>query len=214
MSTTPVSTFQAQPGRFIGGTPAHSVDGRSAAGGPKHMFQSYRLVGDYEKPWLSNKAMKSTRWNDLIVGIFILSGIIGAGVIGFFTVWPYRQADVSFILAALLVNFFANNTLSSVSSTKTTSRLSTPMYGLMKFRSMASVTAPSIGPRPTRRTATLTQRVCTSCLPSRMRQHPSHRIRCGPTTHSTSATSRAVTAPAQAARTRLASSDRTLRKAP
>ena len=66
------------------------------------MFQSYRLVGDYEKPWLSNKAMKSTRWNDLIVGIFILSGIIGAGVIGFFTVWPYRQADVSLVSKASL----------------------------------------------------------------------------------------------------------------
>jgi hypothetical protein len=110
MSTTPVSTFQAQPGRFIGGTPAHSVDGsndlRSAAGGPKHMFQSYRLVGDYEKPWLSNKAMKSTKWNDLIVGIFILSGIVGAGVIGFFTVWPYRQGDVSFYPCRIMGNSF------------------------------------------------------------------------------------------------------------
>lgn len=75
------------------------------------MFQSYRLVGEYEKPWLSNKAMKSTRWNDLIVGIFILLGLIGAGVIGFFTVWPYRQGDVSFHRCRAVRNILANKTL-------------------------------------------------------------------------------------------------------
>jgi len=74
------------------------------------MFQSYRLVGDYEKPWLSNKAMKSTRWNDLIVGIFILLGIIGGSIVGFFTVWPYRQPEVSLHLCRNIWNDFANET--------------------------------------------------------------------------------------------------------
>lgn len=61
----------------------------------KHKFKSYRLRGEYEKPWLVDPAMKKTRWNNLIVGIFILLGFAGAGVICFFTVWPYRPADVS-----------------------------------------------------------------------------------------------------------------------
>jgi hypothetical protein len=111
MSTTPVSTFQSR-GRFVGGTPAQSIrDSRSGLGGPKHIFQSYRLVGEYEKPWLSNKAMKSTKWNDLIVGIFILLGIVGGAVVGFFTVWEYRQQDVSFHCCCSIEETSANKTL-------------------------------------------------------------------------------------------------------
>jgi hypothetical protein len=111
MSTTPVSTFQSR-GRFVGGTPAQSIrDSRSGVGGPKRIFQSYRLVGEYEKPWLSNKAMKSTKWNDLIVGIFILLGIVGGAVVGFFTVWEYRQPEVSFHCCRSIGKTFANKTL-------------------------------------------------------------------------------------------------------
>lgn len=71
----------------------------------KHKFKTYRLRGEYEKPWLADPAMKKTRWNNLIVGIFILLGFAGAGVICFVTVWPYRPADVSavrFVLPATL----------------------------------------------------------------------------------------------------------------
>lgn len=57
----------------------------------KHKFKSYRLRGDYEKPWLTDPAMKKTRWNNLIVGIFVLLGFAGAGAICFLTAWPYRE---------------------------------------------------------------------------------------------------------------------------
>lgn len=64
----------------------------------KHKFKSYRLRGEYEKPWINDPAMKKTRWNNLIVGLFILLGFAGAGAICFVTVWPYRPADVSFLI--------------------------------------------------------------------------------------------------------------------
>lgn len=101
--STPSSIFRNQQGvpHASANTPRDSIDSDStAAANAKHVFKSYRLVGEYEKPWLSNKAMKATRWNDLIVGILILLGLIGAAVIGFFTVYPYVQPDVSSILSS------------------------------------------------------------------------------------------------------------------
>lgn len=58
----------------------------------KHKFKSYRLKGAYEKPWLGDAALKKTRWNNVIVGVFVLLGFAGAGAICFFTAWPYREA--------------------------------------------------------------------------------------------------------------------------
>ena len=68
----------------------------------KHKFKSYRLRGDYEKPWLQDPAMKRTRWNNLIVGLFMLAGLAGAGVICFFMVWPYRAGSVCYSSFAFL----------------------------------------------------------------------------------------------------------------
>lgn len=61
----------------------------------KHRFKSYRLKGEYEKPWLTDPAMKKTKWNNVIVGTFMLLGVAAAGVICWFTVAPYRQGEVS-----------------------------------------------------------------------------------------------------------------------
>lgn len=61
----------------------------------KHKFKSYKLKGAYEKPWLKDPAMKKTKWNNLIVGLFILAGFAGSGAIAFLTVWPYREGPVS-----------------------------------------------------------------------------------------------------------------------
>lgn len=46
----------------------------------KHQFRSYRLVGEYERPWVTDKRMKKSRYNNLIVYIFI---VIGFGVAGY-----------------------------------------------------------------------------------------------------------------------------------
>lgn len=69
--------------------PAASVDD-----GFKHRFRSYRLRGAYEKPWLADPAVRKTRWNNAIVCAWMLLGLVGAAVICFFSVWPYRNLDV------------------------------------------------------------------------------------------------------------------------
>ena len=99
--STPTTIGRNQNGRnashLYGATPNESVEGfyeTYSDMSSKRVFKSNRLQGEYEKPWLQNKAMKATRWNDLIVGLFILGGLAGAGVIGFFTVYPYVQGDV------------------------------------------------------------------------------------------------------------------------
>ncbi|GAB7332675.1 hypothetical protein MBLNU13_g04428t1 [Cladosporium sp. NU13] len=102
--STPTTIGRNQNGRnashLYGATPNESVEGfyeTYSDMSSKRVFKSNRLQGEYEKPWLQNKAMKATRWNDLIVGLFILGGLAGAGVIGFFTVYPYVQGDLCLI---------------------------------------------------------------------------------------------------------------------
>ncbi|KJZ74227.1 hypothetical protein HIM_06458 [Hirsutella minnesotensis 3608] len=63
----------------------------SSDDGRKRKFRSYRLRGEYDRPWLADPAVRKTRWNNLIVRGFILLGFIGSAVIGFFTVLPYRD---------------------------------------------------------------------------------------------------------------------------
>ena len=66
----------------------------STEDGFKHSFKSYRLRGAYEKPWLADPAMRKTRWNNAIVCAWMLLGVVGAAVICFFSVWPYRNLSV------------------------------------------------------------------------------------------------------------------------
>lgn len=53
-------------------------------------FKSYRLNGEYEKPWLADPALKKTRLNNIIVGCCIFLGWAGAALAIFFLAWPYR----------------------------------------------------------------------------------------------------------------------------
>jgi hypothetical protein len=61
----------------------------------KHRFQSTRLRGEYEKPWLKDPALKKTRWNNIIVGTLMALGLVGAGLICYFTSAPFKQKDAS-----------------------------------------------------------------------------------------------------------------------
>ncbi|TQV91063.1 secreted glucosidase [Cordyceps javanica] len=65
----------------------------AAAVAPKRRFRSYRLRGEYEKPWLGDKDMKKTRWNNVIVGTLALVGIAAAGVVIYFMSRPFVQKD-------------------------------------------------------------------------------------------------------------------------
>ncbi|KAK9445042.1 beta-1, 3-glucan binding protein [Metarhizium brunneum] len=57
----------------------------------RRRFKSYRLRGEFEKPWLADPAMNKTKWNNWIVRGFILLGLILAGVACVFLVWPYKD---------------------------------------------------------------------------------------------------------------------------
>lgn len=48
---------------------------------PRRRFQSYRLKGPYERPWLTDPRMKKTRWNNWIVRGFFALGIALSGFI-------------------------------------------------------------------------------------------------------------------------------------
>ncbi|KAJ3474954.1 hypothetical protein NLG97_g9632 [Lecanicillium saksenae] len=60
---------------------------------PRRKFKSYRLRAEYPKPWLQDKDIKKTRWNNIIVGTWILIGFIAAGVVAYFMSKPYVQKD-------------------------------------------------------------------------------------------------------------------------
>ncbi len=63
----------------------------------KHRFTSYRLKGGYEKPWLADARMTKTKWNNVIVALFIVLGFLLAGMICFLMVRPYLPGPVSFL---------------------------------------------------------------------------------------------------------------------
>ncbi|OAA72483.1 Concanavalin A-like lectin/glucanase, subgroup [Cordyceps fumosorosea ARSEF 2679] len=91
------STDGGGPGTFTPYTynsVAHDGAGASTpVPAPKRRFKSYRLRGEYPKPWLEDKDMKKTRWNNIIVGSLILLGIAAAGVVVYFMSKPYVQKD-------------------------------------------------------------------------------------------------------------------------
>ena len=76
---------------------AYATSRQSAATLPraaKRKFKSYRLRGPYEKPWLSDPAMKKTRWNNWIVMVWVVLGFAGAGVICYLGVRQYKPGPV------------------------------------------------------------------------------------------------------------------------
>ncbi|KAG8416144.1 hypothetical protein J3459_013726 [Metarhizium acridum] len=90
----------------------------------RRRFKSYRLHGEFEKPWLADPAMNKTKWNNWIVRGFILLGLVLAGVVAcVFLVWPYKDGP-------------------------TTSPPSTRTSGRTRCSSTASAQAASTGPPP------------------------------------------------------------------
>jgi len=63
----------------------------------KRKFKSYRLRGEYEKPWLKDPAMKKTRLNNWIVVFFVILGFVGAALICFFGVWKHKTGPLCLI---------------------------------------------------------------------------------------------------------------------
>lgn len=58
-------------------------------------FISYRLRGEYEKPWLSDPKFKRTKFNNYIIWGFILLGIGVAGAVAYLEVRGSLPQQVS-----------------------------------------------------------------------------------------------------------------------
>lgn len=52
---------------------------------PKRRFESYRLRGDYEKPWATDKRLRRTRCGNYIIWGFIAAGLALSAFINFNT---------------------------------------------------------------------------------------------------------------------------------
>lgn len=63
----------------------------------KRKFKSYRLRGEYEKPWLADPAMKKTRWNNWIVTAWCLAGFAGAAVLCYTGVRQYQTGPICLV---------------------------------------------------------------------------------------------------------------------
>jgi len=59
--------------------------GGSATSDEKHLFRSYRLTAPYEKPWVTDKRMKRTRYNNYIVYGFMVLGFALAAYVCYST---------------------------------------------------------------------------------------------------------------------------------
>ena len=49
----------------------------------KRKFMSYRLRGDYEKPWINDKRLKRSRMGNLIIYGFIVAGLLMSAYINY-----------------------------------------------------------------------------------------------------------------------------------
>lgn len=81
MSPTGTSTPTHHSGVFTGRT--------------RKRFVSYRLRGEYEKPWLEDPKFKRTKYNNYVIYVFVFLGVCAAGVVAFFQIRPAISGPVS-----------------------------------------------------------------------------------------------------------------------
>jgi hypothetical protein len=80
MSPTGTSTPTHHSGVFTGRT--------------RKRFVSYRLRGEYEKPWLEDPKFKRTKYNNYVIYVFVFLGVCAAGVVAFFQIRPAISGPV------------------------------------------------------------------------------------------------------------------------
>lgn len=66
-------------------SPSNRSSTLDAAKGRKR-FVSYRLRGEYERPWLQDPKFKRTKANNYIMYAFMVLGLVLAGVVAFFQI--------------------------------------------------------------------------------------------------------------------------------
>lgn len=126
---------------------------------PKRRLESYRLRGDYERPWADDNRQKNTRYGNYIIYGFVVLGFILSALVNFLN-WnkvPIHQVS----LLRLNISTSANRP-SIASSSTTSSRLWIQQYGLTRSRPAGLELVPLTGPRRIRQTYTLTTRASIS----------------------------------------------------
>lgn len=68
-------------------TPTHSSAVFTGSKSRKR-FISYRLRGEYEKPWLQDPKFNRTKYNNWIVCVWVFIGVCAAAVVAYFNVKP------------------------------------------------------------------------------------------------------------------------------
>jgi hypothetical protein len=74
----------------------------------KHKFISYRLKGEYPKPWTSHPRLKRTKLNNYIVMFFVVLGVLLSGLICFMAARTVDRRPVSFLTVLAPWKFEAN----------------------------------------------------------------------------------------------------------
>ncbi|KAL1849605.1 hypothetical protein Daus18300_013212 [Diaporthe australafricana] len=60
-------------------------------------FVSYRLRGEYEKPWLEDPKFKRTKYNNYVVYVFMFLGVCAAAVVAFFQIRPAISGPICLV---------------------------------------------------------------------------------------------------------------------
>jgi hypothetical protein len=63
----------------------------------KHKFVSYRLKGEYPKPWMNHPRLKRTKLNNYIVIFFMILGVILSALICFMNARTVNKRPVSYL---------------------------------------------------------------------------------------------------------------------
>lgn len=126
---------------------------------PKRRLESYRLRGDYERPWADDNRQKSARYGNYIIYGFIALGFILSALVNFLNWNKVPIHQVSFLQLSISISA---NRPSIASFLMTSSRPWIRQYGLTKSRPAGLEQAPLTGPQRTRQTYTLTTRVSIS----------------------------------------------------
>ncbi|KAI7785121.1 hypothetical protein LA080_008157 [Diaporthe eres] len=83
MSPTGTSTPTHHSGVFTGRT--------------RKRFVSYRLRGEYEKPWLEDPKFKRTKYNNYVIYVFVFLGVCAAGVVAYFQIRPAISGPICLV---------------------------------------------------------------------------------------------------------------------
>jgi hypothetical protein len=103
----------------------------------KRRFRTYRLKGEYEKPWLNDKRLKKTRCGNYIIWGFIVVALMVSGYINYNSTTQVSRYDVGGSSETAIACLPGWPSIASF-WTRPSARLIL-LYGTMKSRSVSSL---------------------------------------------------------------------------